>query len=238
MPRGTVLQWMAARALCEGAPSTVGRVAALMGVDAGAVLARSVAEDWQCIDWSLSQVQALLRQIIAASAAREAQHERAGPVPPGPDAAACDAGADRTDGAVGRIEFAPTDQGPDGPAAVTSAWQAGAAGPDRPPRDAVDAASVLAGASAFVISQMAALIERAECSDTGLDKKEIDGLSAFAGMLERWEARALDRVQEEETTSDEDLARYVRDVNERIVHLAALEARRLLAAGFRPQDDA
>lgn len=238
MPRATLLQWMTARALCEGAPSTAGRVAALLDVDADAVRERAVAEDWQCIDWNLARVQALLREITAVGASEGRQQEGAGPAPPGLDAAACDAGTDRTDGADGPRGIVPTDRGLDEPAAVTAACQAGAADPERPPLDADDPASVLAGASAFVMSQMAALIERAERTDGGLDKKEIDGLSAFAGMVERWEARARERVQEEETTSDEDLARYVRDVNERIVQLAALEARRLLAAGFRLQDDA
>jgi len=233
MARAGATRWTAARALCEGAPATPERVAALMGVEADAVRARSVSERWRCVDWS----QPLPGEIIAGDAGEGARQARA-VAPPGLAAAACGAGADACDGIGRSCGAAVENQPPDGPAAVAPAPHALAADPGSRLLDRTDQASVLAGASAFVIGQMAALIERAERTGAGLDKKEIDGLSAFAGMIERWEARAREREQEEETTSDEDLARYVRDVNERIVALAALEARRLAAAGFRPQDDA
>lgn len=237
MACATVPQWMAARALCEGAPATPERVAAAMGVDVGVLLDRSVSEDWRCVERSTWPAGMAPGEIAATTLGdghpgcfRQAP---AGPRPTGDEAL--------TDGCAGDERHGGTcrpGQPPDGPAAGAPADPDAAADPHDLPPGGTDPAAVLAGASAFVAAQMAALIERAERSGSGLDKKEIDGLSAFAAMLERWEARALDRVQEEETTSDDDLARYVRDVNERIVALAALEARRLLAAGFRPQDDA
>ncbi|WP_187970191.1 hypothetical protein [Aquibium microcysteis] len=214
---------------------TVSLVAAAMDVDGDVVRARAVAENWQCIDGSPSRGKALPDQIIAASAAEGEWQERAA-ASSGAEPAAGAAETDRAGGARGHRVIPLPGRGPGGAAAATPAMRADV--PALPPPATQDAASVIAGASAFVIGQLAALVERAERSGAGLDKKEIDGLSAFAGMIERWEARAREREQEEETTSDEDLARYVRDVNERIVDLAALEARRLLAAGFRPQDDA
>lgn len=238
MPRGTVLQWMTARALCEGAPATPERVAALMDVEVDAVLARSVSENWRWVDRGISRAGTPTDGIAAAGTAGEGHPEHAGPAPAGPCQTTGDGGADGGDGADTLRRTGRHDQPLDGPAAARLAGRDATADPDDWPPAGMDPAAVLAGASAFVTSRMAALIERAERDDAGLDKKEIDGLSAFAAMLERWEARALERVQEEESTSDDDLARYVRDVNERIVALAALEARRLLAAGFRPQVDA
>ena len=264
MARGTVLQWMVARALCEGAPTTKGRVAALMGVDVSTLHARSTAEGWNALDWRLGALQALQRQIVVANAAAiaAAPDDARGPgedlagVGRGDEAAAV-AGGERTgsvddvegtagvDGVEGTARGAgvegidPPDRARDAAAFAASATSARTAASDRPsPPDGADPVAVLAAASAFVVRQVAALIDGAERMDGRLDREQIDGLFAFGRMMERWEALARERVQEEETTSDEDLARYVRDVNERIVELAALEARRLLAAGFRPPDDA
>lgn len=238
MARPTVLQWMVARALCEGAPATKGRVAALMGVGASAVHARAATGGWNTLDWRKAKLQTLQRAIVASNTAENEPGTGAGPTGA---AEAAGAGAEATaatgDGGPGGID--PPDREPDGAAVVASARRPLGKAAERPPgTDDPDPVAVLAGASAFVVRQVAALIERAERSGGRLDKKQIDGLSAFARMMEHWEALARERVQEEESTRDEDLADLRRRFDERVVELAALEARRLVAAGYRPgQDD-
>ena len=314
MARGTVLQWMVARALCEGAPATRGRVAALMGVDVSAVYARSAAEDWTTLDWRAARLQALQREIVAVNAAERERGE--GAWPPGgtagagaamagqdaagagpnagqggapgatagagaaatPDTAGRADGAGGTDGggvdesagsegvartdgvdviagtngsngADGSAGIAGTggaagidgidaiDRELDGVAFVASAMPARAAVSAGPPSlDGADPVAVLAGASAFVARQVAALIDRAERVGGRLDRKQIDGLSAFARMMERWETLARERAQQEEVARDEDVAESLRLIDERILELALVEARRLVAAGLVGKD--
>lgn len=274
MARATVLQWMAARGLCEGAPTTRGRVAALMSLDVSAVYARAAAEGWQCIDWRLARVQALQREIIAVNAAEREFYEGAWPagaamagqgaaeaMPPGeaavagtatPDApgattgagvaAAPDAsggvdGSGGTDGGDGADGIDPVDRDLDGAAFVAQAMAARRPpAPGLPPLDGADPVAVLAGASAFVARQVAALIDRAERAGGRLDRKQIDGLSAFARMMERWETLARERAQQEEVARDEDVAESLRLIDERILELAVVEARRMVAAGIVAPD--
>ena len=91
-------------------------------------------------------------------------------------------------------------------------------------------------ASAFVARQVAALIDRAERVGGRLDRKQIDGLSAFARMMERWETLARERAQQEEVARDEDVAQSLRLIDERILELALVEARRMVAAGIVSKD--
>jgi len=227
MARATVLQWMVARALCEGAPANKGRVAALMGVADSALLARADAEGWRCIDGSPATLQALQREIVAASAAGPDRCSDAEP-------AGAAGGGDRHggDGPFDGIERPGDVEGADG------TDRADVIGPVGRVPDGADPVALLAAASAFVSRQVAALIERAERAEGRLDKAQIDGLSAFARMMEQWETLARERAKEDDDTSAADLADLRRRFNERIVELAALEARRLVAAGYRPgQDD-
>ena len=83
---------------------------------------------------------------------------------------------------------------------------------------------------------MAALIDRAERAGGRLDRKQIDGLSAFARMMERWETLARERAQQEEVARDEDVAESLRLIDERILELAVVEARRMVAAGIVAPD--
>ncbi len=231
MARATVLQWMVGRAVSEGATTTRGRVAAMLGVDVSAVHARAAAENWKCIDWRSGRLQALQREIIAVNAALRDLDEA--PWPPGAaEGSGTAAGIDRVDGTD------PMDRGLDGAAFVASAMPArDAAVAALPVVDGSDPVAVLAGASAFVARQVAALIARAERTGGRLDKKQIDGLSAFARMMERWETLAKERAKDDDETEAADLADLTRRVNDRIVELAALEARRLVAAGYRPGED-
>lgn len=72
---------------------------------------------------------------------------------------------------------------------------------------------------------------RGERPDGLLDRKQIDGLSAFARMMERWETLARERAEQEEVARDEDVAESLRLIDERIPELALVEARRMVAAG-------
>ncbi|MFN3547640.1 MAG: hypothetical protein ACK4U0_09125 [Mesorhizobium sp.] len=72
---------------------------------------------------------------------------------------------------------------------------------------------------------------RAERAGGRLDRKRIDGLSAFARMKERWETLARERAQQEEVARDDDVAQSLRLIDERIPEPAVVEARRLVAAG-------
>ncbi len=97
---------------------------------------------------------------------------------------------------------------------------------------------VLARATQFVSRQLGRLMDAAERSGGTLDKKQIEGLAALARMMEGWETLAKERAKEEEVQSDADVAESLRLINERIIELAAQEARRLIAAGYRADQDA
>ena len=93
-----------------------------------------------------------------------------------------------------------------------------------------DPVAFLARGTRFVSRQIARLMEAAE-RGAALDKKEIDGLAALAGVMERWETLARERAKEEEARSDEELAEAFRIIDERIIELARAEAARLVAEG-------
>jgi hypothetical protein len=259
MGRPTEAQWMVARVVSEGAPPTRGRVAGMLGVEVSSVYARAAAEGWRTLDWRSGTLQTLQAELVAANEA-ERNGEIApvfapadgvgGAAPPGMDGAAPPATArgqgaaadgEGADGGAARPDGAPDLDG----AALEEAGRFLEAARGRLANSAGavaagagDPVAVLARAGAFIARQVEGLIDRAERADGRLDKRRVEALTALARMMERWEAIARERASQDEDCNDAELAEFLRRVDERIVELAALEARRLVAAGYRPPQDA
>lgn len=225
----TPAQWMAARAIAEGAHPTRKRVAAVLGCDDSAVYARAAVEGWTRLDFRSVAVRELHDEMIDAAAAR------AGREPPG---AGADDGGDEDedeDGDRGRSKRA--DGGSRVGGALAGGFPSGgimAQAEDDAAGDA-DPVSMLATASRFVSRQLARLMARADRRGGRLDKRDVDGLAALARMMERWESLATERAKEEETESDDEIAELLAKINDRIGELARAEAARIVAAGHRPE---
>lgn len=216
----TQAQWIAARAVSEGAHPTRKRVAAVLGCDDSAVYARAALEEWKRLDFRSMAVRDLHEEMMAAAG----HGGRAGARAAGggeEDAAddAEEAGGERTGIADGG--WRDGDGGDGGGGGFAS-------DPDGDP------ASMPASASGFLSRQLARLMARADRRGGRLDKRDIDGLAALARMMERWETLATERTRQEETESDDQIAELLEKINDRIAVLARTEAARLVAAGYRP----
>ena len=223
----TPAQWMAARALSEGAHPTRKRVAAVLGCDDSAVYARAAVEEWTRLDFRSVEVRALHEEMMEAAAVH------AGREPPGagPDDGGDGGRAEDGDGGGRAGGGLPGGRSADGisPDGLSPLGFSGEAEGDGDP------VSMLATASRFVSRQLARLMARADRRGGRLDKRQIDGLAALARMMERWETLATERAREEETESDDEIAELLEKINDRIVELARAEAARLVAAGYRPE---
>ena len=212
-------QWLAARAVSEGAMPTRRLVAAVLGCDDSAVYGRAALEGWRQLDFRTSAARAAHDEFIERVAAYRigddpaisfARGREAG-VPPNGMKAEREAVADAADMA----DFDP------------------AAGGEAIHGDEDDPLALLARSARLLTRRLAGLVSRAEAGGR-LNKVEIDGLLALARMTERWEVLAKERANREEAQSDEEIARTLRIIDERIIELAQGEAARLVAAGYRP----
>lgn len=100
--------------------------------------------------------------------------------------------------------------------------------------DEDDPLELLTRSARLLARRLAGLVSHAEAGGR-LNKAEIDGLLALARMTERWEALAKEWANRKEAQSDEEIARTLRTIDERIIELAQGEAARLVAAGYRPE---
>ena len=90
--------------------------------------------------------------------------------------------------------------------------------------------SMMARCAAHVARQVGALVSRAEAGEQ-IQKTEIEALVALMRMMERWEALATERSQQEkEEVGDEELAAILGRINDRIIELAEGLAGQLVAA--------
>lgn len=245
----TAGQWQAARAISEGAPATRARVAALLGCDISSVYARAATEGWKQINFRGRHAQEAHAEFIAAVARQDDDESD--------DGLHGDAALDReisTDaGSVpGRSGADEQDTEPaadpdwsDDDAVVEAARRARlgrrreqeASPAVDGDRDDDDPAGTLARGARFMSRRLGRMIRRAERGG-GLNKTEIDSLTALGRMMERWETLAAERAKQEETQSDADLAETYRKIDRRILYLARQEAERMVAAGYRPDDGA
>jgi hypothetical protein len=213
----SVGQWLAARALSEGAPPTRRRVAALLGCDDSAVYARAALEAWRTPDFRRPVSQAAHRHfmdVVYGDATFEGAADGDGAQP-----GAFDPDWAEDDG-VARVVFARV---------VDGQQAAVAAEPGEAESD--DPAEMLSRGARFLSRRLSRLMRQAERGGQ-ISKQEIDNLTAMTRMMDRWETLAKERAKQEETKSDEDLAETLRIIDDRIVELAHEEALRLVAAGI------
>lgn len=107
----------------------------------------------------------------------------------------------------------------------------GSATDDAVVEHAPDAVEMMARASRFVSRQILALMDKADRRGGRLDKAQIDGLVAMSRMMDRWEALAKERQDEDRKKSDDELAGLLKEIDARIAVLAEAEAKRLLEKG-------
>ena len=185
-------QWLAARAMSEGAPATRIRVASMLGCDVGAVYARAAAEGWRMPDYRRPAAKAAWAHFM--------------------------------DVVFGDATVSPEAAMPSTPVA----------GPGRAEPEADDPVEMLARGTRFLSRRLSRLMRQAEAGGQ-ISKQEIDGLTAMARMMERWETLARERAKEEEADRDEQITEALRKIDRRILKLAREEAERLVAAGHRPE---
>lgn len=200
-------QWLAARAVSEGAAPTRRRVAAMLGCDDSAVYGRAAEEDWRRLDFRQRDVRDAHRDFIACAAAAALDDDGALAEPHVPDE---DDGRELLE----EGDLSPRPAAGEVPAEI------------RPGDDPV---AVLARCASLVARRVSAVIARAE-KGSRIHKTEIDALVAMMRMMERWEALAKERVKQEQAQSDEDLAAVLARINDRIVELARGLAAQLVAA--------
>lgn len=215
----TSAQWVAARAVSEGAPATRTRVADLLGCDTTAVYARATAEGWKRLDF---------RTKIAIEAHRDFIDRVAG---------------QGITGLTGPDEDAPSAIVENDLDSVPQDEPAGCVRTETGPsvgellEETETPFALLARAAKLLAHRLADLVARGEAGGR-LNKAEIDGLLALARMTERWETLAKERANEEEAKSDEDIAETLRVIDRRIVELAHAEAARLVKKRFKAGDGA
>lgn len=201
----TAAQWLAAKAATEGAPATRVQVAAMLGCDVSAVYARAAAEGWRTADYRLQKVKmAWARFIDVAFGNGE--------------------GAEELDGLLDGDVTAETE-------IAAPAVADAVATPVEDESD--DPAQMLSRGTRFLSRRLSRLMRQAERGGQ-ISKQEIDGLTAMARMMERWETLARERAKEEETNRDAQIAEALRKIDRRILKLARDEAERLVAAECRP----
>lgn len=200
----TAAQWLAARAISEGAPPTRRRVAAVMGCDDSAVYARAGEEGWKRLDFRRRDVRDAYRDLIAIAAVEDDDDPGGSGLP----------GDDEGDEAWFNV-CPPTPEAPED------------AVPDVKPGD--DPVATLARCAAFVARRVDAVISRAE-GGRRISKTEIDALLTMTRMMERLETFAAERTKEKEEPGDEELAAILGRINDRIIELAEGLAGQLVEA--------
>lgn len=230
----SAMQWLAARAVCEGAPPTRGRIAAILGCDDSAVYAHAGAEGWRRLDFRSSKVRAAYGAFIETAASENGEAPDGSWA--GPFATFAMPATEMPGSTTAELATGAEAQGP-GEAAEGGHGDGAAHGGSGSPGASDDPLELLARAARTLAGRLADLLSRAEAGGR-LNKTEIDGLLALARMTERWETLAKERATKEETQSDEEIARTLRKIDQRIVTLARAEAERLVAARDRAEESA
>lgn len=226
--RITAAQWLAARALSEGAPPTRRRVAAVLGCDDSVVYARAGEEGWKKLDFRTQAAQDAHADFIDRVAAAGVWNGAGG--------RSADSSTQDEEGKAAGAAERTLEEALSAAAGTGDGSQADGAGRASLSTGAEeDPLALLARAARVLARRLADLLSRAEAGGR-LNKAEIDGLLALARMTERWETLARERAKKEETQSDEQLAETLRIIDDRIIELAEAEAARLVAAGYRPGD--
>jgi len=199
----------------------------MLGCDTSAVHARAEVEGWRKFDFRTAKARNAHRAFIEA-ATFDGEGGFDGDLE---GSFAIDPIADWTEADAVAVAL---DSAPEEARETTVAAEAEAAPweGDVPHDENVEPLALLARSARVLARRLAALLNSAEAGGR-LNKAEIDGLLALARMTERWETLAKERAAEEEMQSDEEIARTLRKIDQRIITLARAEAERLVAARAR-----